>query len=109
MVCVGQPGYEDLEHGRQRKTNYPPFYASKGEVMGYQKNKVQLDARSELGPLRHSCWTYWGHSGALIVNTAGAVVGMHNSWNPKNAMRHGMSALSLQKFRQDCKEKGHDF
>jgi V8-like Glu-specific endopeptidase len=79
-------------------------------VCGYlQKDKVYVDKKRDLGPLAHDCWTYWGHSGAPLINKQGEVVGMHNSWNPKNAMRHAMSLLSLMKFREICITKGFVF
>jgi len=40
--------------------------------------------------LMHSCWTYWGHSGAPLFSAeTGGVSGLHCAWNHKNGMRHG--------------------
>ena len=41
---------------------------------------------------------YWGHSGASFFNNNGEIVGMHNSWNDKNANRYGISLLGIAKF-----------
>ena len=46
--------------------------------------------------LLHSCWTYWGHSGAPLFSAeTGAVCGLHCAWNPKNGMRHGQKVPLL--------------
>ena len=54
-----------------------------------------------LGPLMHSCWTYWGHSGSPIFNSEGLVVGMHNSWDSKNGMRHGVTIEAITVFLKE--------
>ena len=43
------------------------------------------------GPIHHSCWTYWGHSGAPLFNAVGDVVGLHAAWDDGNGMRHGQT------------------
>lgn len=39
---------------------------SHGKVEGIYKDI--LYGAEGLGPLMHSCWTYWGHSGAPIFD-----------------------------------------
>ncbi len=58
VFCIGQPD------------SYPTFYLSKGYTKGYYGNDL-IFGTDELGPLKHNCWTYWGHSGAPIINLKG--------------------------------------
>mmetsp|Transcript_22739 Transcript_22739/g.51447 ORF Transcript_22739/g.51447 Transcript_22739/m.51447 type:complete len:139 (-) Transcript_22739:209-625(-) len=44
----------------------------------------------------HSCWTYWGHSGAPLFDERGHVCGLHSSWDDKNGARHGQTLACLQ-------------
>lgn len=98
IFCIGQPGYDDLESDNPRKTNFGPFHLSEGVVEGYLRDKIYGNEKRELGPLKHSCWTYWGHSGAPLFDEQGQLVGMHNSWDDRNAMRHGLSILTIREF-----------
>lgn len=47
------------------------------------------------GYLRHSCWTYWGHSGAPLFDAAGRVCGLHCAWDDRTGMRHGQKLPHL--------------
>eukprot|EP01052_Picozoa_sp_SAG31_P026740 SAG31_NODE_2446_length_5678_cov_9.411185_7_plen_136_part_00 len=47
------------------------------------------------GYLQHSCWTYWGHSGAPLFNETGRVVGLHCAWDDRTGMRHGQKVQNL--------------
>ena len=47
------------------------------------------------GMLLHSCWTYWGHSGAPLFNERGEVVGLHCAWDDRTGMRHGQKLQPL--------------
>lgn len=106
IFCIGQPAYEDLETEETgRKTNYTPFYLSSGKVQGYEKDLVYCSKKNGLGPLKHSCWTYWGHSGSPIISFDGLVVGVHNSWDESTGTRHGLSVETLQKFTKIMKAK----
>jgi len=99
LFCIGQPGYFDLESEvEEERTDFYPFYVSEGKVEGYLKDQINGNKKRGLGPLKHSCWTYWGHSGAPIMNTAGELIGLHNSWDDTNGMRHGCSLSTLQQF-----------
>ena len=82
--------------GYLEKNEYKPFWISFGKIKGYMNDSVYC--KNDLGPLIHNCWTYWGHSGAPIFNFNGELVGMHNSWNEKNADRHGISLLGIIQF-----------
>ena len=61
---------------------------------------------SEIGALKHDCWTYWGHSGApLITAESGEVIGLHSSWDDQTGMRRGISWEALNGFlREWCIE-----
>lgn len=68
LVCIGQPAYHDMESVKEGKTNYPPFYMSNGYFEGYTLDPIYGVKEKGLGPLKHSCWTYWGHSGSPLLN-----------------------------------------
>ena len=97
IFCIGNPCFtlED-DNGKIKNNEYKPFWISFGKIKGYLKDPIYC--KNDLGPLIHNCWTYWGHSGAPIFNFDGELVGMHNSWNEKNANRHGNSLLGIIKF-----------
>lgn len=102
VFCIGHPCYDDLETKKKnKKTNYPPFFFSKGRVEGYKEAEEE---EKDLGSLIHSCWTYWGHSGAPIMNYDGVVVGVHNSWDERNGNRHGVSVREINKFMRENKK-----
>ena len=97
IFCIGNPGFIMYdEEGNLDKKEYKPFWISFGKIKGYLKD--QIYCKNDLGPLIHNCWTYWGHSGAPLFNFDGELIGMHNSWNEKNADRHGNSLLGINKF-----------
>ena len=97
VFCIGNPCFEMYDdEGKLKKNNYKPFCISFGKIKGYSRDGIYC--KNDLGPLIHDCWTYWGHSGAPIFNYNGEIVGMHNSWNEKNANRHGNSLLGINKF-----------
>lgn len=105
LFCIGNPYCYDLESKRnKKKTYFHPFYLSKGKVIDYEEDFIYGNIKKELGPLHHDCWTYWGHSGAPLFNNKGVVVGLHNSWNEENGMRHGLSAASINKFLNEIKD-----
>ena len=45
--------------------------------------------------LMHSCWTYWGHSGAPLFDELGRVCGLHSSWDDRSGMRHAQMLARL--------------
>jgi hypothetical protein len=99
VFCIGNPCFAEFENGcgnAYNKNEYKPFWLSKGKIKGYMKDEVY--GKFDLGPMIHTCWTYWGHSGAPIFNYNSELVGMHNSWNDKNANRHGISLIGIYQF-----------
>jgi len=97
IFCIGNPGFTMIDDdGYLEHNEYKPFWISFGKIKGYLRD--QIYCKNDLGPLIHNCWTYWGHSGAPLFNYEGELIGMHNSWNEKNADRHGNSLLGIIKF-----------
>lgn len=109
LVCIGHPGSEDLEANEPGvKTNYDVLHLSTGAFRGYAEGQ-DLQDNSEIGALMHDCWTYWGHSGApLLDRRSGRLIGLHSSWDDKTAMRRGVPLEAIQAFLESCNllEKG---
>lgn len=105
LVCVGHPGSEDLEVGRPGvKTGYDILCVSTGVFRGHAAGQ-NLQDNSEIGALMHDCWTYWGHSGAPLVDRrTGELVGLHSSWDDVTAMRRGIALEAIQEFLEANKE-----
>lgn len=98
MVCIGQPGRDDLESTSARRTKYNLVEVSQGTFRGMVEGADPQD-NSEIGSLKHNCWTYWGHSGApLVRETDGRLVGLHSSWDDATAMRHGVPLAAIKAF-----------
>jgi hypothetical protein len=101
LVCIGHPGSEDLEDPTPGvKTGYDVLHVSTGLFRGYDPDQ-DLQDNSEIGALKHDCWTYWGHSGApLIEQTTGSLIGLHSSWDETSGMRRGVPLEAIQQFLQ---------
>ena len=126
LFCVGNPSNVDLESladgGEGIEFEPPTFHTSVGECLGYidpatqaamaaQQARGRAPTRGELklvaeaAPvgacegtyLQHSCWTYWGHSGAPLFDEAGRVAGLHCAWDDRTGMRHGQKLQHLQR------------
>jgi len=99
LVCVGHPGSEDLEAVEAGvKTNYDVLHVSTGAYRGIAEGQDVQD-NSEIGALKHDCWTYWGHSGApLLSRRSGQLVGLHSSWDDTTGMRRGVPLEAIQGF-----------
>ncbi|KAJ6622317.1 trypsin-like cysteine/serine peptidase domain-containing protein [Mycena sp. CBHHK59/15] len=98
IVCIGQPGQDDLESTSARRTKYHLVEVSAGVFRGMVPGADPQD-NSEIGTLRHDAWTYWGHSGAPLINVAdGTLVGLHSSWDDQTSMRHGVPHAAIQAF-----------
>lgn len=96
LFCVGQPGRDDLESKSARKTNYDVVSTSTG---CYEKCLPgDVNDNSEIGKLQHDCWTYWGHSGAALLNSKCEVLGLHSSWDDELGTRHGVHLNAIQNF-----------
>jgi hypothetical protein len=101
LVCIGQPGSEDLECEEAGvETGYEVLCASEGRFKGYADGQDVQD-NEEIGALMHSCWTYWGHSGAPLVQRTAqgeVLVGVHSSWDEETAMRRGVGTEAIREF-----------
>ncbi|KAI1343265.1 trypsin-like cysteine/serine peptidase domain-containing protein [Xylariaceae sp. FL0016] len=105
LVCVGHPGSEDLEASQPGiETNYDVLHASTGRFRGCVEGQDPQD-NSQIGAMRHDCWTYWGHSGAPLIETkTGRLTGLHSSWDDETAMRHGIPLIAVQEFLEENKK-----
>jgi hypothetical protein len=111
LLCIGHPGSEDLEAEHSGiKTEYDTLVLTKGTFRGLDKDKDPQD-NSDIGALQHSCWTYWGHSGAgLFDRKTGALVGVHSSWDDKTGMRRGVPLEAVVAFVKEVEaSKREDF
>ncbi|PPQ71114.1 hypothetical protein CVT26_011594 [Gymnopilus dilepis] len=99
LICVGHPGSEDLEASKPGvKTDYDVLHVSTGTFRGYAAGQ-DIQDNSEIGALKHDCWTYWGHSGApLVAQGSGKLVGLHSSWDDQTGMRRGVGFEALKAF-----------
>ncbi|KAF4336826.1 AT hook domain protein [Fusarium beomiforme] len=102
LLCIGHPGTEDLEAERSGiKTEYDTLVVSQGTFRGLDKDQNPQD-NSEIGALKHTCWTYWGHSGAgLFDRKTGALVGVHSSWDDETGMRRGVPLVAVVAFLEE--------
>lgn len=101
IICIGQPGRDDLESTSARKTTYNLVEVSNGNLRGYIEG-VDPQDNSDIGVLKHDAWTYWGHSGApLVKRNDGTLVGMHSSWDDQTAMRHGIPWVAVREFLRE--------
>jgi len=93
LCCVGNPSNIDLESLRsQQSTEFTPpaWHTSVGHCEGYS-----TETKAGCGMLQHSCWTYWGHSGAPLFNESGQVAGLHCAWDDGTGMRQGQALQNL--------------
>ena len=51
--------------------------------------------------LQHTCWTYWGHSGAALLNSKCQVIGLHSAWDGATGTRHGVVWSNVFDFLRD--------
>jgi hypothetical protein len=123
LFSIGNPSNVNLESNRGKVHFEPPtWHASVGACQGYmdleaqralaeQSDRGRAPTRGEKkrvseapaqreetdgGYLRHSCWTYWGHSGAPLYNENGEIAGMHCAWDDRTGMRHGQKLSHLK-------------
>ncbi|KAF2967055.1 hypothetical protein GQX73_g6558 [Xylaria multiplex] len=104
LVCVGHPGSEDLEASLPGvRTNYDVLHVSTGHFRGYAEGQDPQD-NSEIGALMHDCWTYWGHSGAPLLDVkTGKLAGLHSSWDDETGMRRGVPLEAILEFLEQNK------
>jgi hypothetical protein len=107
LICIGHPGSEDLEVESSQPilTDYDVLHVSRGYYHGLASDQDVQD-NSEIGALQHDCWTYWGHSGAPLIDAkSGEVVGLHSSWDDETGMRRGVAWEALHEFMEEwCEE-----
>jgi S1-C subfamily serine protease len=108
LLCIGHPGSEDLEAPETTTvtaTNYDVLHVSYGHYHGLASVQDVQD-NSEIGALQHDCWTYWGHSGAPLIDAeSGEVIGLHSSWDDETGMRRGVAWEALKAFLEEwCEE-----
>ncbi|ODH50728.1 hypothetical protein GX48_03236 [Paracoccidioides brasiliensis] len=104
IICIGQPGSEDMESATARKTEYNLIVVSRGALRGTIPGADLCD-NSEIGTLKHDAWTYWGHSGAPLLQVVdGGLVGLHSSWDGETGMRHGVPLVAIESFLRGCYE-----
>eukprot|EP00978_Attheya_sp_CCMP212_P001231 scaffold2560_cov35-Attheya_sp.AAC.3 len=99
VLCVGNPCEFDLEADDPNATitfTPPIFHTSKGRLTGPTNPTRCVDLG--LGKSRHTAWTYWGHSGAPLINRHGQIVGIHNSWDEDRGTRHCVSSAEIAEF-----------
>ena len=100
IICIAQPGSEDLESATVRKTKYNLVEISEGCFRGMVPH-ADPQENSNIGSLKHDAWTYWGHSGApLLKATDGSLLGLHSSWDSETGMRHGIPLVAIRDFLQ---------
>ncbi|KAF5008585.1 hypothetical protein FDECE_5152 [Fusarium decemcellulare] len=109
LLCVGHPGSEDLEAERRGvATGYDTLVLSEGTFRGLATGQDPQD-NSEIGALKHSCWTYWGHSGAgLFERRTGVLMGVHSSWDDETGTRRGVPLEAVVEFLQEFAAKRND-
>lgn len=101
IICIGQPGSDDLESAGNRKTEYDLVEVSEGYFRGMIPGKNPQD-NEEIGTLKHDAWTYWGHSGAPLLRADdGGLIGLHSSWDERTAMRHGVPLVAIRGFLEE--------
>ena len=79
VLCIGNPSSIDLESRVRKKINFSPatWHSSVGRIVSVMPHKL----------VTHSCWTYWGHSGAPMFDESGDVVGLHCAWDDHTGAR----------------------
>mmetsp|Transcript_12519 Transcript_12519/g.20076 ORF Transcript_12519/g.20076 Transcript_12519/m.20076 type:complete len:131 (+) Transcript_12519:791-1183(+) len=91
--CVGNPSNIDLESAESGNNDFEPrvWHLSNGMTHGNSQN-------ADLKGCVHSCWTYWGHSGAPIFSDSGKIIGLHSSWDPDTGARLCVELECIREF-----------
>ncbi|KAM3424763.1 hypothetical protein BST61_g6747 [Cercospora zeina] len=105
LLCIGSPGAEDLETSGPSdsvvETGYDALHISDGKFRGLDRSQ-DLQDNSDIGALKHDCWTYWGHSGAPLIDAkSGGLVGVHSSWDDETGMRRGVAWEAVKAFLEE--------
>lgn len=72
-----------------------PFAPVRGRLLAFRPER---DGSQELGATAHDAGTDWGHSGSPLLNAAGEVIALHNSWNERTGTRHAVSWEAIAGF-----------
>lgn len=100
IVCISQPGRDDLESTRSGRAKYNLIKVSEGIFRGMVPG-ANPDNNSEIGTLKHEAWTYWGHSGTpLLLVEDGTLIGLHSSWDDQTTLKHGIPLIPVKHFLQ---------
>lgn len=107
LLCIGHPGSEDLEavpastSSTPIASGYDVLHISYGHYRGLAPDQDVQD-NSDIGALQHDCWTYWGHSGAPLIDAeSGEIIGLHSSWDDETGMRRGVGWEALKQFLEE--------
>jgi len=133
LFCIGNPSNVDLESHEEEdlELDPPTWHTSVGTCEGYLDPSVHMatveqdvhgrpptrgewkaarkaePVNAEVGAfLLHSCWTYWGHSGALLFDRYGKVVGLHCAWNDRTGIRHGQKLQYIHHIIHCLSDRG---
>ena len=134
LFCVGNPSSIDLESLRSEASiefEPPAWHASAGRCEGYlgaataemaavQRARGRAPTRGELKAvadaapaeeaqgvlMEHSCWTYWGHSGAPLFDERGLVAAIHCAWDDRTGMRQAQKLGVLQAVLRKAQQGG---
>ena len=92
LFTIGAPCEYDVESNQKYKTNFEPkiFHASFGYLM-----------EEKSGSFSHSCWTYFGHSGAPLFDLQGNLVGIHDSADSVTGVRFATNLTAIRAFLGD--------
>mmetsp|Transcript_12834 Transcript_12834/g.20942 ORF Transcript_12834/g.20942 Transcript_12834/m.20942 type:complete len:401 (-) Transcript_12834:1477-2679(-) len=88
LLCIGNPSSIDLESVASNKNiefDPPTWHTSVGSVISSEDGQL----------MTHSCWTYWGHSGAPLFNSSGEIVGLHCAWDDGSGIRQAQRLETL--------------
>ena len=101
VFCVGNPSNIDLESINMGHIEFhpPAWHCSVGQV---QDGSIRNSCNNSI---YHSCWTYWGHSGAPLFDEDGHVQGLHSSWDDQTGIRIGQKLENLQLAVQKTADK----
>lgn len=97
LICIGQPA---TMAPSGQPTQHQPFHVSTGRVL--EVDDDPLGDQSRLGKVRHSAWTYWGHSGSPLFDARGRIVALHNSWDATDNQRHAVSWEAIRQFLREA-------
>lgn len=80
------------------ETGYDVLHVSGGNFRGYAAGHDLQDS-SEIGALKHDCWTCWGHSGGPLVDQrTERLVGLRSSWGEEPGRRRGVPLEAVKEF-----------